>query len=265
MTATRVVAAVSLVSVFCLPATSQAQTGMPPVSFAPAPAALSADPGHREIPAWGDLFKPVAGDFKRLASGRNLALIGMGTAGALGSHAAFDARVAARPWGTGAVEESLEPGRFVGDFMVQAGGALATYAVGRLTNNSRVAVIGAELFRAQLVAQATTQALKISTRRIRPDGTTLSFPSGHTSAAFATAAVLQSELGWKAGVPAFAVAAWVGASRMQADRHYFSDVVAGATIGLLAGRSVTFGHGRGRFTVRPSILPGGAGITIGRD
>jgi len=263
MTATRLVAAVSLVSVFCLPGTTQAQTGVQPASFAP-PAALSAEPGVRDIPGWGDLFKPLPADFRRLATGRNLALVSMGAAGALGSHA-FDARVAARPWGTGAVEESLEPGRLVGDFMMQAGGAIATYAVGRLANKPRVAVIGAELFRAQLVAQATTQALKISTRRLRPDGTRLSFPSGHTSAAFATAAVLQSELGWKAGVPAFAVAAWVGASRMQADRHYFSDVVAGATIGLLAGRSVTFGHGRGRFTLRPSVLPGGAGITIGRD
>jgi membrane-associated phospholipid phosphatase len=263
MTATRVVAAVCLVSVFCLPGTVQAQTGGPPASFATSPAVL-AERGSRDVPGWGDLFKPIPADFRRMAASRNLALAGMGVAGALGSHA-FDARVAARPWGTGAVEESLEPGRLVGDFMMQAGGAIATYAVGRLVNKPRVAVIGAELFRAQLVAQSTTQVLKISTRRIRPDGTRLSFPSGHTSAAFATAAVLQSELGWKAGVPAFAVAAWVGVSRMQADRHYFSDVVAGATVGLLAGRSVTFGHGNGRFTLRPSLIPGGAGITIGRD
>jgi len=162
------------------------------------------------------------------------------------------------------VEESLEPGRFIGDFMVQTGGAFATYAVGRLTGKPRVAHIGAELFRAQLVAQGTSQVLKISTRRTRPDGTRLSFPSGHTAAAFATASVLHTELGWKVGVPAYALAAMVGVSRMQADRHFVSDVVAGGAVGLLAGRSVTFGRGNTRFALRPTAMPGGIGISIGR-
>jgi membrane-associated phospholipid phosphatase len=52
---------------------------------------------------------------------------------------------------------------------------------------------------------------------------------------------------------------------MQADRHYMSDVIAGATVGLLAGRSVTVGHGSSRFTLRPTAMPGGIGISIGRD
>jgi membrane-associated phospholipid phosphatase len=215
------------------------------------------------MPRMGDLFKPLAGDFKRMAAGRNLALVGIGAAGAMTSHA-WDRRVASTPWGLGRVEETLEPGRVIGDFVTQTGGAFAAYAIGRLTNKPRVATIGAELFRAQLVAQGTTQVLKMTTGRIRPDGSSYSFPSGHTAAAFATATVLQSELGWKVGIPAYAVAALVGASRVQADRHYFSDVVAGATVGLLAGRSVTFGGGSMRFTMKPTVMPGGIGISIGR-
>jgi membrane-associated phospholipid phosphatase len=264
MAATRLVAGVSLMCVACLPAVSRAQdlaeTPTAPAALA-APAVSFARPA---MPRVSDLFKPLAGDFTRLATSRNLGLMTIGTASALGSHA-FDGRVAARPWGTGALEESLEPGRFVGDFMVQTGASFATFAIGRLTNKPRIATLGAELFRAQLVAQTTTQALKLATRRVRPDGTRLSFPSGHTSSAFATATVLQSEFGWKAGVPAYAVAAWVGVSRMQADRHFFSDVVAGATIGLLAGRSVTVGHGASRFTLRPAAIPGGIGVSVGRD
>ncbi len=134
--------------------------------------------------------------------------------------------------------------------------------MGRATGSSRVATIGAKLFRAQVAAQVTTQAIKFGTQRTRPDGTRLSFPSGHTSSSFATANVLQAELGWKAGVPAYAVAAWVAASRVQMDRHFLSDVIAGATVGLLAGRSVTVGRGHAKFSLSPMVVPGGFGATL---
>lgn len=41
--------------------------------------------------------------------------------------------------------------------------------------------------------------------------------------------------GWKAGVPAFLLAAGVGASRLSDDVHWASDVVAGATLGIWMG------------------------------
>jgi membrane-associated phospholipid phosphatase len=62
-------------------------------------------------------------------------------------------------------------------------------------------------------------------------------------------------------VPAYAIAAWVAASRVEMKRHYISDVVAGATVGILAGRSVTVGRGSMRFALSPMAVPGGAGIT----
>jgi membrane-associated phospholipid phosphatase len=74
--------------------------------------------------------------------------------------------------------------------------------------------------------------------------------------------VLHSEFGWKAGVPAYAVAAWIGASRMQGQRHYLSDVITGAAVGILAGRSVSFSAGSARFAVSPVAVPGGAGVNI---
>ena len=138
---------------------------------------------------------------------------------------------------------------------------MATYAIGRATDSPKVTSIGASLFRAQVVAQTTTQAIKFAVRRTRPDGTSLSLPSGHTAAAFATASALQSELGWKVGAAAYGAAAWVAASRVQARRHYLSDVIAGATIGIMAGRSVAVGNGKMRFALSPMPVPRGIGVS----
>src|SRR5262245_39310052 len=226
-------------------------------------AAVQRTTNTRPAGAFADLVSPLAGDFGRLASKQNLFLIGIGSAGAIASHS-FDDRLATMTWGDARVAEALKPGSIAGSFLVQTAGAAATYAAGRITSSPRVATVGASLFRAQIVAQTTTQAIKLASSRTRPDGTGLSFPSGHTSSAFATASVLQSELGWKAGVPAFAIAGWIAASRVQARRHYFSDIVAGATVGLIAGRSVTIGSGNARFALSPAAVPGGAGISLTR-
>ena len=99
------------------------------------------------------------------------------------------------------------------------------------------------------------QGIKLAVGRTRPDGTQFSFPSGHSASSFATATVLQRNLGWKAGVPAYAMATFVAASRVQVKRHYLSDVTMGAAIGIIAGRSVTVGRGDARFAVAPSALP----------
>lgn len=205
-----------------------------------------------------DLFKPLIGDFKQLGSSRNLFLAGLGAGLALTSHP-WDRDVARSAWAEEA-HDAFEPGKHVGSFLAQSGAAVVTYAIGRTTGDARVAALGARLFRAQVVAQGTTQVIKFATQRTRPDGTALSFPSGHTAAAFATATVLQDEFGWKVGLPAFAAAGWVATSRVQMDRHYLSDVIAGATVGLLAGRSLSVGKGPVRFSLTPMAVPGGIGV-----
>ena len=111
--------------------------------------------------------------------------------------------------------------------------------------------------RAQLVAQGLTFALKRTTRRRRPEGKGFSFPSGHTTVSFASATVLQQHFGWKIGLPAYAVASYVAASRVQMKRHYLSDVTFGAALGIMAGRTVSIGHGR-RLLITPMATDGGA-------
>ena len=148
-----------------------------------------------------DLFKPLGRDMLGMVARDNLWLAGIGGLGAVAG-SQLDTRAAVYTWRSG-FQPTMEPGKVAGSFILQTGGAFATYAIGRATNSEKVATVGASLFRAQVIAQTTTQAVKFATRRTRPDGTSLSFPSGHTASAFATASVLYSELGWKTGVPAF--------------------------------------------------------------
>jgi len=121
--------------------------------------------------------------------------------------------------------------------------------------------LGSELIRAQVMAQLTTTAVKQIVRRDRPEGGGFSFPSGHTAVTFASATVLQQHFGWKVGIPSFAVASYVAASRVQMQRHYLSDVAFGAALGIVAGRTVTIGSGRNKFQLAPTAVPGGGGIS----
>jgi membrane-associated phospholipid phosphatase len=162
---------------------------------------------------------------------------------------------AARSLGT-----TLDSGSMLGGMPVQFGGAVATFAIGKITRSPTVTAVGGDLVRAQLVAQTISYGLKFSVQRTRPDGSSFSFPSGHAATAFASATVLQRHFGWKAGIPAYAVASYVATSRIRDNRHYLSDVVFGAAIGMVAGRTVTIGHGDTRFALTPIAASSGAGV-----
>tara|TARA_Y100001936_G_C16070105_1_gene669967 strand:- start:138 stop:845 length:708 start_codon:yes stop_codon:yes gene_type:complete len=89
------------------------------------------------------------------------------------------------------------------------------------------------MFETTLFTALTTNTLKTVVGEERPSGgDTRSFPSGHTANAFAFAAVVGIEHGKKWGIPAYALASIVAASRMNDNAHYLHDVVAGATLGI---------------------------------
>lgn len=85
-------------------------------------------------------------------------------------------------------------------------------------------------------ALVATEGLKLMVGEKRPDSSARdSFPSGHTSAAFALATVQahynpDESFWWYAGATA------IGASRVSLNRHYLHDVLAGAALGYLVGR-----------------------------
>ncbi|MDZ4676980.1 MAG: phosphatase PAP2 family protein [Oligoflexia bacterium] len=89
-----------------------------------------------------------------------------------------------------------------------------------------------------LSATVVAYTLKYSVRRARPDSNTLtSFPSGHSQVSFASATTIAMSYGWKYSVPSYILATVTAMSRLADNAHWFSDVVAGATIGILFGRA----------------------------
>ena len=208
-----------------------------------------------------DVGADASPDFRRIPSWTNIAILAAGGLGAAMSHTS-DRSLSNAMSGSQSLGTVLGVGETAGGARMQLFGALGTYAVGRFSGHNTIAAIGADLIQSQIVAQAMTAAIKMSVGRTRPDGTQYSFPSGHSSVSFATATVLQRNLGWKVGIPAYGFATYVAASRIQDKRHFLSDVTFGAAIGIVAGRSVTVGKGDATFAVAPSAVPGGGGISF---
>jgi membrane-associated phospholipid phosphatase len=228
----------------------------------PAPASgqtlVPTPPAPKVSRAFSGLFRDTVTDFRGLASTRPLTILGIGAV------AAAAARTA-----DGSMTETLsrqragflDAGETLGGARFQLASAVATFAVGHLTGNAKVTAVGADLVRANLVAQTLTGAVKMSVRRGRPDGTQFSFPSGHTSVSFASATVLQRHFGWKAGVPAYAFASYVATSRIHDKRHFLSDVAFGAAVGIVSGWTVTMGR-ETPVTLAPVASPGGGGLSL---
>ncbi len=85
-----------------------------------------------------------------------------------------------------------------------------------------------------------TVAGKEITHRQRPDNSDhKSFPSGHVSGSFAPAAFLYYRYGAAYGVPAFVAATFVAYTRVEDRKHYITDTLAGAAVGILSAKYFT--------------------------
>jgi membrane-associated phospholipid phosphatase len=143
--------------------------------------------------------------------------------------------------------------------VVVAGSA---YALGRLAHSEHLADLGFHAAEALALSGAATGLVKGIAGRQRPyvddgdaddfalgagfgSGARTSFPSGHTTAAFAVAAAVAAETRhWWPGAPGvvspllYGAASLVGLARVYDARHWASDVILGAAIGTAAGRWV---------------------------
>jgi hypothetical protein len=94
------------------------------------------------------------------------------------------------------------------------------------------------LIKSEMMVAILTFSLKRITAVPRPDTKELtSFPSGHTAQAFATATFMAREYGHRSiwySIGAYTVATGVGAMRVMNNRHWISDVMVGAGIGILS-------------------------------
>lgn len=153
------------------------------------------------------------------------------------------------------VEKITSPGSYI------IGGAM--YLVGRFGNMPRLADLGWHGTEAVLVGEGVTFILKGAAGRSRPyvsndkiphdfdlgrgfkSGDWQSFPSGHSTTAFAAAAAVTDETSiwwprstWVVGPVMYGGASLVGLSRMYHNKHWASDVALGAMIGTFSGKKV---------------------------
>lgn len=102
------------------------------------------------------------------------------------------------------------------------------------------------LIKSEMMVGILTFSLKRITAVPRPDtGDPTSFPSGHTAQAFAAATFMSKEYGDKSiwySIGAYTVATGVGAMRVMNNRHWVSDVLVGAGIGILSTNLVYLTH-----------------------
>lgn len=143
------------------------------------------------------------------------------------------------------------------------------WAGGALSHDQTTSIDGLRSLEAITVASAVTWAVKGIAGRARPyadstnshdwrlgrgfggNGQYQSFPSGHTTAAFAFAAAMTARVAQRSTAEAqwmgpllYGAAALTGASRIYDQKHWASDVLLGAAIGTVGGLVVVRSHGR---------------------
>ena len=147
-------------------------------------------------------------------------------------------------------------------------------AGGLIAHDPEVTKAGMRLAFSLLLAGVSNQALKAVVGRERPNANgnafdfdpvhiDASFPSGHTTMAFAMATSLADDVHplW-AKVSLYGIATGVGVSRMYQQDHWLSDVVGGAVLGIASAKFAS-----GRWTIfglrAPSFLIKGGSPAIG--
>jgi len=212
----------------------------------------------------------------------------------------FDARIAEEmrdpaPQRSSALRTSARVFNTLGDPGTLVAG-VAAFGVGRAVHSPHLADLGLHATEAIVLSGAVTGLVKGVAGRTRPfaspgdadafslgsgfgSGTRASFPSGHTTAAFAAAAAVTEEARgwWPAGrwlvaTVMYGGAATVGLARMYDDKHWASDVVLGAGVGTISGLAVVrYNHARPRNRVDrwlgvasalPSIAPTPDGVAL---
>ena len=208
------------------------------------------------------LFQNLARDLRALPSSEAGGVLLAGAAAALAAHR-HDVEVA--DWARRQPSSPLATfGNTVGNGWTQAGGAFAVWIAGEASHSANMAHLGSDLIRAQALNGVINTGIKVIVNRDRPTGSAYSFPSGHTSATFASAAVVQHHLGWKAGAAAYAAASFVGWSRVRSYQHWLSDVAFAASVGIVSGRAVTRAHPR-QWTMTPVTIRGGIAVFVTRQ
>jgi len=260
----------AFVALLTASAQAVAQTG---AASSPAQTAPNNEaPPTPEHTGWATLVKDTAHDFVAFPRRKSTwTLLGVGAAAALATHPADD-YVERHIVGNNTAENVFKLGKWVGSAEVEVGTAVGLWVLGRYVfapakdepRGNKVSHLGLDLIRAQILSQALVQGIKYSVRRDRPTGECCAFPSGHSATAFALASVLERHLGYRASWPALAGATYVATSRLVDNRHFLSDVMFGAAVGMASGWTVVGRHGRDSYALQPVPIRGGTMVALVR-
>ena len=130
----------------------------------------------------------------------------------------------------------------IGNPGVHLGATAALYGWSLHTQDDELHSLSCGLFNALVLTDLSTLGLKLVTDTERPDGGHFGWPSGHTSSSVAVAAVLDEYYGHEVGAAAYVLAGLVGWARIDDRKHDLSDVVFGAALGYVIGKSVAREH-----------------------
>ncbi len=167
----------------------------------------------------------------------------------------------------------------VGDAIPLAAMLVGTFAMGILRHDQQTTNTAWDMGEAVVLGSLSSLALKTLIGRQRPNATAspsrfgkngASFPSGHTTAAFAAAQVFADEMpreqwGWR--VLAYGLAGATAYGRMDSGAHWLSDTVAGAALGIATGRFVAnrSRENQSKLSVWVAPLDRGAIVTFSVD
>lgn len=124
--------------------------------------------------------------------------------------------------------------------LIYIGGMLGSYWLGHNPNSLRRAEV---MFKASAYAILASTILKVTIREPRPIPTknNFSFPSGHTTAAFAFSSVVVAEHGFfPYGILALGLSTLTALSRINDNQHFLHDVVGGAALGTAYGLGIYY-------------------------
>jgi hypothetical protein len=229
-----------------------------------APAPKPDQPAHTGFSA---LVRAIGSDFKAFPQRKSTwVILAIAGAGAAGVHPADD-EINKELQESNGLQNAFKPGKYIGSTGVQLGASIGTYLIGRYakpggSRTNKWSHIGFDLLRAQLVSSTLMYGIKNAVRRDRPTGECCSFPSGHATVTFATASVLERHFGYRGSWPMWIIASYVAASRLIDNRHFASDVVFGAGLGVATGWTVVGRHGRETFTMVPVPMRRGAAVAF---
>jgi hypothetical protein len=235
-------------------------------------AAQASQAPKTEHTGFGALVHDTGSDFAAFPRRKSTwVILGMGGLAALIAHTADD-YVQEHATGSKAAENFFKLGKYLGAVYTQAGVAVGLYVAGRFVapaakdapRTNKLSHLGFDLMRGLIVSQAFTQGIKYAVHRDRPTGECCSFPSGHASAAFTTASILERHLGYRGAWPTLVGASYVALSRITDNRHFLSDVVFGSALGIATGWTVVGRHGRENYAFLPVPVRGGIALTFTR-